>query len=214
MMKERPIIFSAPMVQAILAGNKTQTRRIMKPQPVLTSLISRADSDSKVLALHHHYSNAPGDQLWVRENFMVEPNPVDLGLTREMIPHTWDAVVAAAGTIHYAADPGALILADGRPWKPSIHMPRWASRIQLEITSIRVERLQDISEADAKAEGADCLISDNATPETRSLLNFPLMENGSPYRNGFAHLWELINGDGAWAKNPWVWVIEFRRIKP
>lgn len=108
--------------------------------------------------------------------------------------------------------------ADFKAWgfkpRPSIHMPRWASRITLEITGVRVERLQDISEADAKAEGADCLVTDNCTDASRALLDMPLMEDGNPYRNGYALLWESINGDGSWAANPWVWVIEFKRVTP
>lgn len=85
--------------------------------------------------------------------------------------------------------------------------------ITLKIVSVRVERLQDISEADAKAEGADCLVTDNCTDESRALLDMPLMEDGSPYRNGYALLWESINGPGSWDANPWVWVVEFKRVE-
>lgn len=93
-------------------------------------------------------------------------------------------------------------------------MPRWASRIQLEITGVRVERLQDISEDDARAEGADYQSTSQFDDKEKSLLDIPLMDDAAPYRNGYAMLWESINGSGSWDANPWVWVLEFRRIKP
>lgn len=84
--------------------------------------------------------------------------------------------------------------------------------ILLEVTGVRVERLQEIIEADAKEEGADCLITENCTDKSRALLDLPLMEDANPYRNGYALLWESINGDGSWDANPWVWVVEFKRV--
>lgn len=218
-MIERPILFSASMVQAILAGNKTQTRRVAQNvrHPDLGNWYTPG-----ALVLEHEPQHVieracpygePGDQLWVRETWQGPLLDED---QREVFRQDGsDAFKKPEFCAYRATDTLAAIDDDGNElgWRPSIHMPRWASRIQLEITAIRIERLQDISEEDAKAEGADCLISDNVTPETRAMLSFPLMENGSPYRNGFAHLWELINGDDAWDKNPWVWVIEFRRIE-
>lgn len=210
--RERPILFSSPMVRAILEGGKTQTRRIvsdvrgigrvhdfgrsdtvgyewqMRDRRELWNELRQAD-----LIARCPYGQ-PGDRLWLRETFMVEPHPSDIGLTREHIPRTWDAAVAAAGTVHYAADHGAVIRADGRRWTPSIHMPRWASRITLEVTGVRVERLQAISQSDAEAEGVMCDMS------------------ARTFRDHFHALWERINGAGSWTANPWVWVIEFERV--
>lgn len=98
----------------------------------------------------------------------------------------------------------------GGPWKPGIHLRRADARITLEITGVRVERLQDISEADAIAEGADCLKTADCTSAERDLLDLPLFDDANPHRNGYALLWDSINGVGAWDANPWVWVIEFR----
>ena len=172
-MKERPILFSGPMVRALLDGSKTQTRRVIKPRHL-------AFFNQNAAAMLNDWNERPlpygkpGDRLWVRE--------------------TWHD---ASSSLHSCA----LYRADGidlhwDKWTPSIHMPRWASRITLEITSVRVERLQDISEADAQAEGitsAECLECDG-------------------FVNAFSKLWEQINGPGSWDANPWVWAIEFRRL--
>lgn len=178
-MKERPIIFSAPMVRAILAGAKTQTRRVVKFKP-WHQIEERYDGspwpwmyDDDRAADHWlpcPYGQA-GDRLWVRESFC-------------------DARQAAAGRVLYRASGDTAC-----GWKPSIHMPRFASRITLEITSVRVERLQDISEADARAEG----ISRAECP-------------GWHATTDFRALWAAINGPESWDANPWVWVVEFQRI--
>jgi hypothetical protein len=154
----------------------------------------------------------PGEHLWVRETCRAEelPSGADgvryfADLAFSMIDDTRNAADEWLKMHSYRGKRGATV--------PSIHMPRWASRIDLLIQSIRVERLQDISEADALAEGADCLIMDNCTDIERNLLDLPLMENGNPYRNGFALLWEASYGAGSWEANPWVWVIGFERIK-
>lgn len=206
-MRERPILFSGAMVRAILDGHKTQTRRIMKrpPQPVMVDGIGTMPAVQKANGNGHWlWPNAraqvlaecpygvPGDHLWVRETFMVEPHPADVGITREMIPRTWDSAVAAAGTVHYAADPGAEIRADGRRWRPSIHMPRSACRLVLGITDVRVERLQAISEADVVAEGI-------STPGPFTV-------------HHFRDVWNSINGAGAWDANPWVWALTLHRV--
>lgn len=201
-MKERPILFSAPMVRALLAGTKTQTRRVVKPEPTHfnpAGVPRRAKPEGPSTVITCPYGQ-PGDRLWVRETHAINPHPSELGLTRDMIPGTWDSAVAAAGRVIYAADPGAEIELDGRQWRPSIHMPRAASRITLEITGVRVERLQDISEADAVAEGCQ-----------------PQCEHDEDRRHQYTArwayevLWDRINGRSSWGANPWVWVVEFKR---
>jgi len=200
-MKERPIIFSAPMVRALLDGRKTQTRRVVKPQPTHLNpagvpRIAQSVGNSKVIACPY---GRPGDRLWVRETWCGE---VDC--------HTSQLIYNEDGNTYkclYRADGHHVVLDDGdgftktnkdgseaSPWKPSIHMPRWASRITLEIVSVRVDRLQDISEADAQAEG---VYTDPACPAY----------------DAYAALWDQINGAGSWDLNPLVWVIEFKKVE-
>lgn len=210
-MKERPILFSAPMVRALLAGTKTQTRRIAKPvrHPDWGNLYSPGALVREHEPMHVIYRacpyGQPGDRLWVRETWAA--------------PHSEDARPPRAiqcdwMQIHYAAteERGGLL------WRPSIHMPRWASRITLEITGVRVERLHDISESDAIAEGiVECAIpADDEGPRRIGYMVGP--DDGEsglsvspiePYRN----LWESINGASSWDVNPWVWAIEFRRVE-
>ena len=182
-MKERPIIFSGPMVRAILDGRKTQTRRAVKPQPLWVASpgvpFKTMDADPKG-TINCPYGQ-PGDRLWVRESHY-------------MILQTHDG---GAGAVEYRAD-YCDELASGIRWRPSIHMPRSASRITLEVVSVRVERLDEISEEDAKAEGY----------KSQSI-----MENPDAGRLWFRDLWESINGPGSWAKNPFVWVVEFKRVE-
>ena len=191
-MKERPILFSAPMVRAILDGRKTVTRRLVKPNPHKVDggvpfgdapAWAHAEPGSAVMRCPY---GVRGDRLYLRETWAA--------------PHAYDhlppRLIPQDARIHYAAteDRGGLL------WRPSIHMPRWASRILLEITAARVERLQDISEADARAEGA---------PAYR-LPAHPVFDD-RPHVLGYAQLWDSINGAGSWDANPWVWVIEFKR---
>lgn len=189
--KERPILFSAPIVRAILAGEKTQTRRIVKPvrgfehNDILKyGMPCAADPwavwwhssvTDRVGCLQECPYGVPGERLWVREAWKQGESRV------------W-----------YRAD-GHMDV-KGWPWKPGIHMFRHDSRITLEITGIRVERLQEISEADAEAEG---ITGDDAL----------IGQINNPFRTAFADLWESIHGDGSWAVNPWLWVIEFRRLE-
>lgn len=198
-MKERPIPFSAPMINAILAGHKSQTRRGVKlPKELSGGDLSRAwpdkmfgvtpglhvpMPDESVQRLRNPWGWPEPSRLWVRETW-------SLAFESAVIPHP-DGVI-------YRADEGNADW-DGR-WKPSIFMPRWASRITLEITGVRVERLQDISRGDAMAEGCP----------------FPNMMHGDDPRQWYAGLWEDINGNtpAEWKANPWVWVIEFRRVEP
>ncbi|WP_278495554.1 hypothetical protein [Pantoea vagans] len=216
-MRERPIIFNADMVRAVLDGRKTQTRRIMRVQPEsnqcgllrITDSTKRSDIDK----YHWAESNATGtharsalfscpfgtvgDRLWVRE--------------------TWsDVNLEGSAAVAYRADEGLRGLTNDNDdgdeddprlekysfanwypdlisgaegiWRPSIHMPRWASRITLEITGVRVERLQDISAADMQAEGMR-------------------------WREEFPCLWQTLYGEESWQANPWVWVVEFKRME-
>lgn len=217
-MKERPILFSGAMVSAILDGTKTQTRRVVKPQPYIDEMgnacwngsnfgqsadkvphfqgLASPIPSSKTKRIHCPYGK-PGDRLWVRETFaysVIDPE----GLPPGDDPENYDIIYRAA-----YQEGGGWRDGEGNPikapWKPSIHMPRWASRITLLVTGVRVERLQDISEADAIAEGAQW-----------SACGGP--QKGS-YKAGYAQLWESINGTGSWPANPWVWVIEFEVVK-
>ena len=205
-MKERPILFSGPMVRALLAGTKTQTRR---PLYVLTKNFGKACFDRRYppplldwenpqhgpgqgFTLSQWRHARPGDRLWVREAW-----------ARTSVFPGIDVVVYREGDNRTDY---------GGPWKPGIHMFRRDCRILLEVSAVRVERLQDISEADAKAEGSDCLTWSGIKGGAADLIDWPLQEVANPYRNGYALLWEAINGDGSWAANPWVCVVEFRRL--
>jgi len=218
-MTERPILFSGEMVRAILDGRKTQTRRIAKGIPSWDHLgkdimdwdlsgVYQEDDGRWILEIQTDVDDSTreeikcpyeiGMRLWVRETCM------DLDRTGVEHRNEHGNLMRFA----YRADCPAGSVGDsarkdyGLKWRPSIHMPRWASRITLEITSVRVERVQDISEEDAKAEG----ITDS----------FPEMECNSdrPFAEGFSNLWDSINAKRGfgWDKNPWVWVIEFRRV--
>lgn len=204
-MADRPILFGAPMVRAILDGRKTQTRRIIKPQPfiddrgnVAREEVRRGKTGTWLFGQHPdgrpHRKNfaemccpygVPGDRLWVREtwSFIGDQGVFELDQAR---PYNCKPIYRADG-------------ATADRWWPSIHMPRWASRITLEITSVRVQRLNDISAADALAEG----------------MTFPeSIEWGNDPKDAFFGLWEHLHGEGSWAANPWVWVVEFKRVTP
>jgi hypothetical protein len=198
-MKERPILFSAPMVRAILTGKKTQTRRIVKGRPENNTRVGRKGHQAHIEspeALEHCPYGKPGDRLWVRETWVQFVARPDGAMKVQGMPNT--------AVIDYKADYSSAQLAatydsDGDimrlpRWRPSIHMPRWASRITLEVRGVRIERLQDISEEDAKAEGMQ-----NLNDPYRSLTSI------------FRSLWDGLNGERApWESNPLVWVIEFR----
>lgn len=201
-MKERPILFSAPMVRAILEGRKTVTRRIIKPTQPRADGLWPAGRDP----LPDCPYGQPSDRLWVRETWMPDA-PRDgtwddvaffgcKGSPLSMIPAQYRT---PEHVIHRASWDGH----DMVGWKPSIHMPRWASRITLEVTGVRIERLQDISEADARAEGI----------EQSERTGGWLPGNCAAPEWAFRELWESINGAGSWNANPWVWVVEFRRIE-
>lgn len=241
-MRERPILFSAPMVRAILDGRKTQTRRVVKnhvysngfhfdgreilchsdylPPSAMLMDVKRGKLQYAISNLEGWEAESPygisGDRLWVRETWGIGSRPDPWG-GYEGIEYRADVEWTEPDEhlpCHKVETPDGVCLSDYRSgWKPSIHMPRWACRLKLEITGVRVERLRDISEADARSEGADGLQWDGE-PGHADLIDWPLMEHANPYRNGFALLWESINGDGAWASNPWVWVVEFKRVSP
>lgn len=196
--KERPILFSAPMVRALLDGTKTQTRRVVKPQPVMYEPGQCVDvSDMVNDALACPYGQ-PGDHLWVRESFWGCDLPGFGDVPCVVYDDEWQGK-------EYAP-------AAARPWArkfgriPSIHMPRECSRILLEIVSVRVERLNDCTEQDAIAEG----ISKTASGFW-SLYGQADVDGTFSPRASYRALWESINGPGSWDANPWVWVVEFRR---
>lgn len=217
-MRERGIIFNAEMVRAVLEGRKTQTRRIMKVQPESNQLgllrITASTKSSDIGKYHWAESNATGnhvrsklfacpygavgDRLWVRETFEPLPDHEE---------------PAGCSHVLYSAD----VPFPNRKWTPSIHMPRWASRITLEITGVRVERLQDISESDAVAEGIEPLPLEPDMPQFYHEY-FPIgIKNGlrcnMSAASSFSGLWEAIYGKESWQANPWVWVIEFKRVE-
>lgn len=196
-MTDRPIIFSAPMVRAMLDGRKTQTRRVAKITAVMGNKVAIESPDEKLIELEDgefrrgifHYEStsalsgpyrlpyAVGDRLWVREAFAVLADK-------------------PRGSWIYRADSEEARSAGPRVdvrWKPSIHMPRWASRLTLPVTDVRVQRLQEISRGDAMDEGCP----------------FPNMRKGPNPRDWFSGLWDTLNGSGAWAANPWVVALTF-----
>lgn len=215
MSKERPILFSGPMVRALLDGSKTQTRRAMKPQPThfnpagVPRRVIPTGGPSDVIRCPY---GQPGDRLWVRETWQ---GPLLQEFEADADPdwHYASHIHQYQNPAHceYAADGGPKpeytnaddVMRQG--WRPSIHMPRWASRITLEITSVRVERLQDISDADCVAESCGALPAAIGCPTTSA-------PGETIPRAMFRALWESINGPDSWAANPWVWVVEFRRL--
>lgn len=219
-MRERPILFSGAMVRAILDGSKTQTRRAIKPSRRLPIDFrgggprggpdwndpscwgwETGDGEECALAAAPDVDHVipcpygqPGDRLYVRETW-AQPTTLDPGPTFYRADYP-DNVLGK-----YENLPPA----EAITWKPSIHMPRALSRIPLEITSVRVERLNDCSEADAIAEGIERDGDGWLSYAGGSCVGFPT--------TSYASLWDSINGAGAWEANPWVWVVEFRRIE-
>lgn len=239
-LRVRPILFSGPMVRALLEGRKTQTRRVLKPQP---EFLQYYEHKGKLIYQSSHRSwcshglahgrypdeylpsmlgvcgYVPGDLLWVRETWQQffrdelppeRATPVD---GRMGIPARPDrkSVVAyrADGEVPAHSEHGEAV------WRPSIFMPRWASRLTLRVSEVRVQRLQDISEGDACAEGAPC--DKEACDHKRHTCN-EIGCSGSGYRGGFAKLWDSLNakrGNGAfsWTSNPWGVAVSFEVIK-
>ena len=226
-MKERPILFSGAMVRAILSGRKTQTRRVVKGRPSrlewfehqkgwLGSFGEDAGSRANPHRMVPCPYGAPGDRLWVRETFSTD------AITMYPCPAAWYRATdqLESDDVHDCPKQSRGNYADcltcweeraGRKfqWRPSIFMPRELSRISLEIVSVRVERLQEISEADAVAEGIEVTEVGEMASATLQLLKG---EQWPPAVLQYAELWESINGPGSWALNPWVWVVEFRPL--
>lgn len=235
-MNERPILFSAPMVRAILAGTKTQTRRAVKSNIAIAAVGSSEDwnrqkahpamgtprlvlldDDGMAFSLRCPYGQ-PGDRLWVRESgakmaLRCPEDPEQPFIFRHDEPatrsmgHYWVQRTRAPGASYSTECTRAEFLRNpSAKAVPSIHMPRWACRITLEITSVRVERLQDISEADALAEGI-VQLKDGG-------YGLPAGEHyhSADPRKSYFSLWEAINGPGSVEANPWVWVVGFERM--
>lgn len=285
-MKERPILFSGPLVRAILDGTKTQTRRIVNPDRLFVQLDREVRGDapfgSHIAAKrgrHRAKLNAAGavtltkpelgvkpgefhfacpfadgrttladypahprgmrrtwnvrpepeQRLWVRETWYCDdytaPSFEDARKGYVGEPPSDDAIIKRwLDAMYYRADAketGTVCelipecLCDGKsPWKPGIHLPRWGSRIEIEVRDVRLERLQDITEDDAKAEGVRPFfeVYDKIGKDQRICTGE--LARDFPYRASFACLWDEINGERAlWSSNPWTWVVEFRAIK-
>ncbi|HHG0639762.1 TPA: hypothetical protein ACPUGF_002950 [Klebsiella pneumoniae] len=214
-MKERGMIFNGEMVRAILDGRKTQTRRPIKwKQTRFTEIGEREDGSKWPWSEDAEHAcdfwhpcpfGAVGDRIWVRETwarYNIDQNSHDMAY-RATTPEDWPE--------------------EGR-WRPSIHMPRWASRILLEITNVRVERLNAISEEDAQREGVHTEVWDQTVVARNYAARdefFQFWSEDMPhyvemnqlYRSSFRSLWESIYGAENWLANPWVWVIEFKRVE-
>ncbi|WP_419795069.1 hypothetical protein MYA83_12415 [Pseudomonas palleroniana] len=223
--KERPILFSAPMVRAILEGRKTVTRRPVKVQPHIDASDnfcvgnSNYGQDGYGKPVTKHFVNSccpfgkPGDRLWVRETWATDAQ-VDAVAPRDL---------SQGEPILYAADDairqtGCSMITPGRG-RPSIHMPRWVSRILLEITDVRVERLQGITEEQAVAEGLIWQGQENGKAfYSHAERNYPpgahqqFGISGTDAVSAFRNLWTSVGGD--WDANPWVWSVSFRRVTP
>jgi len=233
--KERPILFSGPMVRAILSGTKTQTRRVVKPQPGSLDQVIQIDrtwhqTDSR----GGHMSlvgsragacpyGAPGDRLWIRETCRAEEAadgydgiryPADNAWVK--IANTSEPADAWLALFHYGqpSDGGEARHPGKSTGKgvPSIHMPRWASRLTLEITDVRVQRLQDISDGDARAEGVRPLPLQEGDDPSAWWEVEPGQHQARTPVDSYRKLWNAINGRGSWDANPWVWAVSFKRI--
>jgi hypothetical protein len=188
------------MIRALIDGRKSQTRRVLKPQPdyVFRSVVDGSvDSMQRIIGktvtgaeirVTVSFPYTPGDRIYVREAFAIS----GIGWGKKPAD-------AKGGKVHYRADPDHGWHDYWGSWRPSIHMPRWASRLTLIVTDVRVQRLQDISEADAVAEGVTPI---NETNELR-------WEHYSPHGVSFRDLWSSLHGPDAWAANPWVVALTF-----
>ena len=192
MTTEHPILFNSAMIRAILDGTKSQTRRIVKPQP-------EYGVDGKIVPLE----SFTGDKRMRHQVALAKQCPYGQHGSKLWARETWAHLGGFLPEIAYRADGQDMTTDEAfKRWRPSIHMPRWASRITLEITDIRVERVQDISERDAIAEGCN----------TSDVGPYAILPTA---RGRFQYLWDTINGKTyPWRSNPWVFVVSFRRIHP
>jgi hypothetical protein len=231
-MRERPILFSTPMVQAIIAGRKTVTRRVLKPQPDLdggpplaTGWFHPETADGGpgphtfgVYGVDWHVRcpyGAPNDQLWCREAWTARDARGDWAPSVRDVDQERDEIL-------YRADIEGTHAPSPLRWLSPLYMPRWASRITLEVVSVRVERLQEITEEDARAEGLDWVSpqpfgerwDDDDREDPREVGYAVVGESSGFARDNFRRLWDQINGKPGkrWEDDPWVWRVEFRRV--
>lgn len=224
-MTERGMIFNAEMVRAILDGRKTQTRRPVK-FPVHDKNLGCELAGNELageLSAGNYLNSAfgkPGDRIWVREAFRVHSR------ARDVATLVYKASERNSWTEQTHRVPVVVCNKPATPekWTPSLHMPRWASRILLEITDVRVERLNAISEEDAQREGVHAEVWDQTVVASNYAARdefFQFWSEDMPhyvemnqlYRSSFRSLWESIYGAENWLANPWVWVIEFKRVE-
>lgn len=226
-MKERPVIFSGPMVRAILNGRKTQTRRIVSPAPTRkfycwprpgVALFADGDpvvdypDDCDEITCPH---GAPGDRLWIREGFALAPLCEDPDSDDQ---DDWSVVYRADGDERpWRSSLEEDTLDVKPPWRSPIFMPRWASRITLEVIAVRVQRLQEISEDDARAEGVELYTPPHGHISPEQRVPGPGFDRArlgdQPHRLPFADAWDRVNGKRApWESNPWVWALTFKRL--
>lgn len=239
-MRESPILFSGPMVRAILSGTKTQTRRVVKHQPNIelhdgwkweqtpSGWVPVRGSNRLLHNIGCCPYGHPGDRLWVRESAWLYGQWWKDGFTKSG-RQRWTFAMSFGQKVRYERPLDHELTYQGSEYpgyafRPSIHVPRWASRLTLEITGVRVERLQAISAEDAQAEGLVPWSKDGKL--TKYGVADPDGLPGSDYEgtwpwhewrispvDAYQQLWNSINGEGAWDANPWVWVVEFRRAE-
>jgi hypothetical protein len=200
-MTDRPIIFNAPMVRALLAGRKTQTRRVLKGDAPECPPTCHGTMPCGICGVDPRY--APGDRLWVREAWGI--NDYRYGGTHP-IPKQRPADLDDDHLSYLATECDAEIVSE-MPYRPSIHMPRWASRLTLIVEEVRVERLQAINREDAIAEGCDSPLVGTEPPPPGPGVYL------ADERTSFAILWNSINGPTAWGANPWVVAVSFRVVR-
>jgi hypothetical protein len=218
-MKERPILFSAPMVKAIIAGHKTQTRRVVKPSAYQKRYVKGSwgkrvptmkewnlmagDAQTAIKVSAGKYEcpyGQPGERLWVRETWACRAK---IERVLGVCYRADEVTISYPDRIMELAKIGTRYAGN---WRPSIFMPRWASRITLEIAEVRVERVQDISEADAKAEGM-------ASVRDEWMGACGDFDETLTHKQLYEILWDSINGKAhPWSSNPWVWVVGFRKL--
>jgi hypothetical protein len=197
--RERPILFSGPMVRAILEGRKTQTRRVIRDE--WWRCLDPEDEDDRAAALAQCPYGKPGDRLWVRETHAQFAVGNRTGDAPQCVAYR--ASCDEDSGFDYVNNGDEIMRLKVTKWTPAIHMPRWAARLELRVTRVRIERLHDISDGDAIAEG--CAGGHDA------IHGYPF--SATP-REHFKHLWTEINGTKSWDEDPWVWVVGFTRLSP